>query len=96
MHIRFACVTPGTPDYMSPELLGAKAQKQLQALYDGTKADIWAAGVMLCVMLIGRFPFEGIEMSNATNLEEVSEHVRAGSTGWMGICTVGYPCCDVL
>eukprot|EP00775_Hariotina_reticulata_P005879 gene5879-6120_t len=64
----------GTPDYMSPQLLGAKANQQ-QALYDGTKADIWAAGVMLCVMLIGRFPFEGIEMSNATNLEEVSAHV---------------------
>lgn len=60
---------------MSPELLGAKATHKQQALYDGTKADIWAAGVMLCVMLIGRFPFEGIEMSNATNLEEVSEHV---------------------
>jgi serine/threonine protein kinase len=60
---------------MSPELLGAKALHQAQALYDGTKADIWAAGVMLCVMLIGRFPFEGIEMSSATNLEEVSEHV---------------------
>lgn len=60
---------------MSPELLGAKAQHQAQVLYDGTKADIWAAGVMLCVMLIGRFPFEGIEMSNATNLEEVSQHV---------------------
>jgi hypothetical protein len=26
-------------------------------------------------MLIWRFPFEGIEMSNATNLEEVSAHV---------------------
>eukprot|EP00878_Enallax_costatus_P027410 GHUV01029508.1.p1 GENE.GHUV01029508.1~~GHUV01029508.1.p1 ORF type:complete len:118 (-),score=20.30 GHUV01029508.1:150-503(-) len=64
----------GTPDYMSPQLLGAKACNQA-ALYDGTKADIWAAGVMLCVMLIGRFPFEGIEMSNATNLEEVSAHV---------------------
>jgi serine/threonine protein kinase len=64
---------------MSPELLGAKALHRAQALYDGTKADIWAAGVMLCVMLIGRFPFEGIEMSNATNLEEVSEHV---STAW--------------
>jgi serine/threonine protein kinase len=75
------CAIPGTPDYMSPELLGAKAQHQQQALYDGTKADIWAAGVMLCVMLIGRFPFEGIEMSNATNLEEVSEHVRPG-LGW--------------
>ncbi|KAF8062957.1 SAPK1 [Scenedesmus sp. PABB004] len=64
----------GTPDYMSPQLLGPKACNKA-ALYDGTKADIWAAGVMLVVMLIGRFPFEGIEMSNATNLEEVSAHV---------------------
>lgn len=40
---------------------------------------------MLCVMLIGRFPFEGIEMSNATNLEEVSEHVSdsARSVTWV-------------
>eukprot|EP00879_Flechtneria_rotunda_P027184 GHRR01029062.1.p1 GENE.GHRR01029062.1~~GHRR01029062.1.p1 ORF type:complete len:211 (+),score=73.67 GHRR01029062.1:167-799(+) len=59
---------------MSPQLLGPKASNK-QALYDGTKADIWAAGVMLCVMLIGRFPFEGIEMSSATNLEDVSAHV---------------------
>ncbi len=63
---------------MSPQLLGAKACNH-SALYDGTKADIWAAGVMLCVMLIGRFPFEGIEMSNATNLEEVSAHVSAST-----------------
>jgi len=76
------CHTAGTPDYMSPELLGAKASHCPQALYDGTKADIWAAGVMLCVMLIGRFPFEGIEMSNATNLEEVSEHVSG--PWWLG------------
>lgn len=61
---------------MSPQLLGPKATNN-KALYDGTKADIWAAGVMLCVMLIGRFPFEGIEMSSATNLEEVSAHVSA-------------------
>lgn len=72
MTVAFLCA--GTPDYMAPQLLGPKACNQA-ALYDGTKADIWAAGVMLCVMLIGRFPFEGIEMSNATNLEEVSAHV---------------------
>jgi len=32
---------------------------------------------MLCVMLIGRFPFEGTEMSHVTNLDDVSEHVSA-------------------
>ncbi|KIZ07629.1 hypothetical protein MNEG_0325 [Monoraphidium neglectum] len=68
----------GTPDYMSPQLLGAKlglGGPSSKPLYDGTKADIWAAGVMLCVMLIGRFPFEGIEMHNVHNLEDVSAHV---------------------
>jgi serine/threonine protein kinase len=68
---------------MSPQLLGPKACNK-SALYDGTKADIWAAGVMLCVMLIGRFPFEGIEMSNATNLEEVSAHV----SGFFKTCRI--------
>ena len=30
---------------------------------------------MLCVMLIGRFPFEGIEMHNVSNMDDVSAHV---------------------
>ena len=63
---------------MSPQLLGAKlgAYPGAPQQYDGTKVDIWAAGVMLCVMLVGRFPFEGTEMSHVTNLDDVSEHVR--------------------
>lgn len=55
------------------------------------QVDIWAAGVMLCVMLIGRFPFEGTEMSHVTNLDDVSEHVShsAGRRGgWGGV--LGY------
>jgi serine/threonine-protein kinase SRK2 len=67
----------GTPDYMAPQLLGAKATNHA-TVYDGTKADIWAAGVMLCVMLIGRFPFEGTDMATATNIEDISRHVSLG------------------
>lgn len=51
----------GTPDYMSPQITAAKAQGK--AVYDGTKADVWAMGVLLCVMLIGKFPFEGDSVS---------------------------------
>jgi serine/threonine-protein kinase SRK2 len=42
----------GTPEYMGPELICSRTG------YDGVKADVWAAGVMLYVMLLGRFPFE--------------------------------------
>ena len=40
----------GTPAYMSPELV----KKQP---YVGAKADIWALGVMLYVMVVGVLPF---------------------------------------
>lgn len=29
--------------------------------YDGQKADIWASGVLLFVMLLGMFPYEHAE-----------------------------------
>eukprot|EP00955_Chlamydomonas_euryale_P023171 244132-Chlamydomonas_euryale.AAC.18 len=51
----------GTPDYMSPQITAAKAQGK--TTYDGVKADVWAMGVLLCVMLIGKFPFEGDSVS---------------------------------
>lgn len=46
----------GTPDYMSPQILKSR---ESHVSYDGTKADIWASGVVLCAMLMARFPFDG-------------------------------------
>jgi len=43
---------------MSPQLTAAKTGDQGKVFYDGTKADVWAMGVLLCVILIGKFPFE--------------------------------------
>ncbi|KRX09291.1 Protein kinase-like domain [Pseudocohnilembus persalinus] len=40
----------GTPCYMSPELVNKQH-------YFGAPADIWAAGILLYVMLAGNFPF---------------------------------------
>jgi len=48
----------GTPVYMSPELISSKRGR---VGYDGKKADIWASGVMLFVMLLGMFPYEHSE-----------------------------------
>uniref|UniRef100_A0A7S0R4T5 Protein kinase domain-containing protein n=1 Tax=Chlamydomonas leiostraca TaxID=1034604 RepID=A0A7S0R4T5_9CHLO len=42
----------GTPEYMGPELISSRTG------YDGKKVDVWAAGVLLFVMLAGMFPFE--------------------------------------
>ncbi|GFR50263.1 hypothetical protein Agub_g12450, partial [Astrephomene gubernaculifera] len=42
----------GTPEYMGPELISSRSG------YDGKKVDVWAAGVLLYVMLVGMFPFE--------------------------------------
>jgi len=40
----------GTPPYMAPEILEKK-------YYDGTKADIFSLGVLLFILVVGRFPF---------------------------------------
>ena len=42
--------------------------------------------MLLCVMLIGRFPFEGTEMSTATNLDEVSTHVSELAAFLLSLC----------
>ncbi len=52
----------GTPSYLAPELL-TLAQG---ATYDGKAVDVWAAGVVLYVMLVGGYPFG--DLSNGREL----------------------------
>lgn len=40
----------GTPNYMAPEIVRRER-------YPGEPADVWAAGILLFMMLCGRFPF---------------------------------------
>lgn len=41
----------GTPSYMAPEIVNKKE-------YRGDRADMWACGVVMYVMLTGYFPFK--------------------------------------
>jgi len=41
----------GTSSYMAPEIVR-------KSEYDGFKGDMWALGVLLYVLLTGRFPFK--------------------------------------
>ncbi|EGR32861.1 protein kinase domain protein, partial [Ichthyophthirius multifiliis] len=43
----------GTPSYMSPEIIS-------KVEYFGQKSDVWALGILLYVMVQGKFPFKGI------------------------------------
>ncbi|EFJ47716.1 hypothetical protein VOLCADRAFT_33220, partial [Volvox carteri f. nagariensis] len=44
----------GTPVYMSPQVR-VRGKK-----YSATAADVWACGVMLFAMLLGRFPYDHV------------------------------------
>ncbi|MEW5307987.1 MAG: hypothetical protein WDW38_000382 [Sanguina aurantia] len=71
----------GTPVYMSPQLINMK-QNQGKG-YDATKADVWACGVLLFVMLLGMFPFEHTDHpdpnSSAAHVEVWLQQIK---TSW--------------
>ncbi|KAL4425749.1 hypothetical protein ABPG75_009765 [Micractinium tetrahymenae] len=43
----------GTPAYLAPEVIAAQPGKS----YNAEKVDIWSCGVLLYVMVVGRYPF---------------------------------------
>eukprot|EP00768_Dysnectes_brevis_P001086 gnl/Dysnectes_brevis/1259_a1408_1413.p1 GENE.gnl/Dysnectes_brevis/1259_a1408_1413~~gnl/Dysnectes_brevis/1259_a1408_1413.p1 ORF type:complete len:829 (-),score=278.96 gnl/Dysnectes_brevis/1259_a1408_1413:160-2646(-) len=55
----------GSPHYVAPEVLARTG-------YDGRKADIWSAGVVLFLLISQTLPFEGM------NLEHLFQKIRGG------------------
>jgi len=47
----------GTPQYSAPEILNGQP-------YDGFPIDIYALGIILYIMLVGEFPFNGDDMAD--------------------------------
>ena len=66
----------GTPVYMAPELLALKfggvrdSQRADAVEYDASKADIWALGVTLVVMLVAGFPYDDVKPQTMEELEK--------------------------
>ena len=57
----------GTAYYMAPEVYSL--QRNTQANYSGQPVDIWTCGVLLLILLQGRYPFEGSGGKDAAILE---------------------------
>lgn len=75
----------GTPDYMSPELLGgggagASAASALverrTGHYDARAIDVWAMGVLLYLLVSGQYPFE--DPAEPHNVVRTLQNIAAG------------------
>ena len=62
---------------MSPEVIRARETK---SGYDPKSSDIWSAGVLLYVMLLGSFPFDHDDYADP-NSSQAQQEVRRMSPG---------------
>lgn len=73
----------------SPQLINSKTN---DTGYDAQKADVWACGVLLFVMMLGMFPFEHSDHPDPNSSEAHAEvRCTAGQFGRLG-CTASTGC----
>ena len=85
LHSAFHTGNVGTPSYLAPELLTL----QQNQTYDGKAVDVWAAGVVLYVMLVGGYPFG--DLSNGRELVR-----RISSASYSVPVPLSPACADLL
>jgi len=67
----------GTPDYMSPEMLGiGPAMPGTGPKYDAKAVDVWAMGVLMYLLVTGVYPFE--DPAHPNSVSHTLQNVRAG------------------
>jgi serine/threonine protein kinase len=71
----------GTPDYMAPELLGmtedfVALKQRREGKYDAKACDVWAMGVLLYLLVTGKYPFE--DPKRANNVIATLQNIRNG------------------
>lgn len=69
-HLNGLC---GSPHYLSPELIGQRYQEP---------TDIWSFGVLMFLMLYGRYPFDG------NTPEEIMRRILQGKINWTHSCAL--------
>lgn len=79
----------GTAAYVAPEVIH---NSESRTMYDGTKADIWSAGVVLFVLLCGRYPFTGgaVDHDVAVSMVANLTQVRLGGCVCSVACILGW------
>ncbi|PNW86177.1 hypothetical protein CHLRE_02g075900v5 [Chlamydomonas reinhardtii] len=83
----------GTVTYMAPEVLRAGPSRR----YDGNKADIWSAGIVLYVMLFARAPFDDpLATTDKARRDATMQQILRGEWNVPASVPVAPECLDLL